>query len=142
MTTSGRTRIVPLAIAAIAAVWAVNLACGANPECDNQAFAGVCNYPAGAECVEFAGLSTADSMSADGGCVTRGGTWGDAGCPTAAEVGSCSIPPTATNIDITCSPKATIVAHYYSNAVPDAGFTTATAQASCAAVKGGVFTAN
>jgi len=128
----------------MAAVWAGILACGGNPECDTKALAGVCDYSdaGGAECVEFSGLSTADSKSADGGCTTRGGTWGTAACATAAEVGRCSIPHTATNIDIICSPNGVITAHYYSNVVPGAGFTTATAQASCAAVAGGVFTPN
>jgi hypothetical protein len=108
-------------------------ACG-NTECDTAAFAGVCNYgTTGGECVEFTGLSTADSKSASAGCANRGGVW-DAGagtCAAAAEVGVCDLPPTAPNIDIGCSPKGVIHAHFYQP------FTLQTAQQTCSQVDAG-----
>ena len=129
------------ALAAAASIWLLASACGGNAECDKASLALVCDYSATAgECVDFAGLSTADSKSAKAGCTTRGGVLGTTACP-AARLGTCSIPPTALNIDVSCSPHGVISAHYLPPPGPGLpGFTAATAQQNCTAVKGATFT--
>jgi hypothetical protein len=129
------------ALAIAAAFWVLSSACGGNAECDKASLAGVCDYgTSGSACVDFSGLSTADSKSAQARCAIRGGVWGTGPCPTGG-VGTCNLPPTAANIDISCSAHGVIIAHYYGGTAPSA-FTTATAQATCAAVKGATFTAD
>lgn len=115
-------------------------ACG-NDHCDNAAFSGTCSYPTSfAQCVEFAGLSTADATNASNACRNRGGTWNgapDAGgspCSTAGEIGVCELPPSTPNIDVSCSPKGVVHEHFF------APTTAASAQSTCGAIKGATFT--
>jgi hypothetical protein len=127
------------ALAAAAAIWLVISACG-NADCDKASLSLVCDYipTGGAECVEFSRLSTADSKSANAACITRGGN-PDAGVCAAGDIGTCSLPNNASNIDIGCSPNGVITAHYYAGTPPN-GFSTASAQTSCTSVKGATFT--
>jgi hypothetical protein len=116
------------------------VACG-NSDCDKKLFAGSCLYPtAVGQCVDFSGLSTNDSRTASGGCVNRGGSWtgapdgGGTPCTTAGEVGVCNLPPTAPNIDVSCSPSGVIKQHFYPP------ITVQQAQQVCATSDAGTFT--
>ena len=127
----------------MAVVWVLAFACGGNALCDNKQLSRICDYgAAGAECVEFSGLSSNDFNTSGSACITRGGN-PDAGACPAGEVGRCSIPHTASNIDVTCSPGGVITARFYpSSGAGQAGFTTATAQATCQQTPDAGFTPN
>jgi hypothetical protein len=131
------------ALTAVAAVWILAVACNGNALCDTQKLSRICDYgAAGAECVEFSGLSTNDFNTSGADCSTRGGNPDASVCP-AGEVGACSIPNTAANIDITCSPSGVITARFYPSAGANLpGFTTATAQATCGETPDAGFTPN
>ncbi|HEY2029016.1 MAG TPA: hypothetical protein VGH20_07380 [Myxococcales bacterium] len=126
--------------AMLAAAVLLCAACG-NGDCDKASLSGTCSYPTAlAQCVEFSGLSTADSRSAATACANRGGTWngapdgGGSPCSTAGEVGVCVLPPTTPSIDITCSPNGVVHEHFF------APTTAASAQQTCSAIKGATFT--
>ena len=139
----GRTRLMTRALSAMAAISLLAFACGSNDLCDTKQLSRICDYgTSGAECVQFSGLSTNDFNSSGSACVVRGGNPDAGSCPAGA-VGSCSIPHTASNIDVTCSPTGVIVAHYYASAGAGlAGFTTATAQQNCQQIPDAGFTPN
>jgi hypothetical protein len=127
--------------AALAFVLLVYAAACGNTDCDKKLFAGTCLYPPDVgQCVDFSGLSTNDSRTANSGCVNRGGSWtgapdgGGTPCVTAGEVGTCGIPPNAPNIDLQCSPSGVVKQHFYPPVTPQQ------AQQICGTVDGGTFT--
>jgi hypothetical protein len=109
-------------------------ACGSDKlPYDNASLTLTCQYRQG-QCVDFSGLSTADHASASTGCAHRFGTELSMLCPTASRLGTCTIPPTGPDTDVTCSAQAVIAIRYY------APFTADSAQSACSAVTGAVWT--
>ncbi len=104
---------------------------GGDSDCDGAQLAVSCTNPNG-QCVDFTGLSTADQSSAGAGCTRRGGTPLGGSCPTASRLGTCTIPPTGANTDVTCSPHAQIQIRYFDP------YTAASAQATCTGGYGAV----
>jgi hypothetical protein len=109
------------------------LGCG-NPACDSKLFAVTCTYPPDAgECVDFMNLSTNDQTGTQNHCLSRGGVYDAGPCTAAGRLGTCRIPPTTPNADVSCSPIGIIDIRYYGSFigspqqacadVPDASFT-------------------
>src|SRR5262245_54694184 len=124
-----------LVVATVVAAAACN---GATvPTCDPApgTLTGTCTNGAVGQCVDFAGLGTSDAESVQNACENRNGTWGDALCPSAGRVGTCTIPATDPNTDVFCSPNATIQLRYYAP-----HYDLAKAQAACAGAPGTTFT--
>jgi hypothetical protein len=113
--------------------------CGGSPsvnQCDTAQLAFQCHVTQVDQCVEFTGLSTADSHSANDFCDSLHGFFGDIACSSDDRVGSCVIPPATPSAKISCSPAATITVRYFPP------LATAQARASCEALPGAVFSAN
>ena len=86
------------------------------------------------QCVDFSSLGSSDQVSVRAFCLSVGGTWGSAPCPTTGRLGTCQVPPLGDGTEVHCSSTGLILERYY---VP---YTTMSAQDICATVPGAVFT--
>src|SRR5450432_3371876 len=125
----------------VGALLSIFAACGgssSNSACDSAALALVCSLPGAGQCVEYTGLSTADSKSVTNFCTANNGSVGTAACTASGRVGTCTIPTSTPNSQISCSPGATITIRYF----PPKYQTASDAQAICSTVTGSNFTPN
>jgi hypothetical protein len=111
-------------------------ACGGAPNlCNTAQLSFTCRNNNG-QCVEFTGLSTHDSNSAESQCNFNRGTQLQGSCPTDARLGTCVIPNDTPNSGVTCSPNGQIAIRYF------APYTATSAQSACNTVPGAVWTPN
>ncbi len=131
----------PRAASVLVALALALAACSSSPSgsaCDSSdTLRGTCVIGTAGQCVDFTNLGNSDLASAEHGCISRGGTWGTDACPMTERIGSCQIPPSDPNTDVTCSPDATILLRYFS---PRYDLTKA--MAACAGAPGTIFTPN
>jgi hypothetical protein len=114
------------------------IGCG-NDGCDDKLLAVTCLYADAGTCVDFTNLSTHDQSSSQRQCLIRGGLFDAGVCPAAARLGTCSIPPSTPNDDISCSPKGVVDVRYYASPkFPDAD----AAVSACSAIRDAGFTPN
>ena len=95
---------------------------------------GTCTVHSVGQCVDFSSLGSSDQVSVRAFCLSVGGTWGSAPCPTTGRLGTCQVPPLGDGTEVHCSSTGLILERYY---VP---YTTMSAQDICATVPGAVFT--
>ena len=125
----------------IGALLSIFAACGGTSttsSCDTAAISLVCSIPSAGQCVEYTGLSTADSKNVTNFCNSNSGAVGTAACTASGRVGTCTIPPTTPNTEINCSPNGTVTIRYY----PPRYQTASDAQSICSTVSGSAFTPN
>jgi hypothetical protein len=109
---------------------------GLSADCDTAQLAFQCHVLEFEQCVEFTGLSTADSRAASDFCDAKHGTFGNIACATEGRIGTCVLPSATPAVNISCSPAATITVRYFPP------FATSDARASCAQTPGSVFSPN